>query len=60
MNQKPMMAGITENNTIEIFPFTDDMESEDSESNWISSTWEKITCNAHSGSKAMKVATKGK
>jgi hypothetical protein len=46
---------ITENESNEIFPFADDMEAEESESNWISSSWEKITCNAHSGSKAMQV-----
>jgi hypothetical protein len=47
-------VSITDNETTTSYPFFDDMNSEESESNWLMSTWKKISTGGNSGRSCFK------
>jgi hypothetical protein len=50
---------ITDNQAVTAYPFFDDMESEDTQQNWVMSTWQKISSDAYSGQKCLTDSPKG-
>ena len=52
-------VSITEYTTTVAFPFFDDMETADSENNWIASNWRRTSTSGHSGTSSWRIDTSG-
>ena len=52
-------VSVDENTATVAFPFFDDMETTDSDANWIPSRWRRISTSGHSGTSSWRMDTSG-